>query len=147
MKKLSSMADVLDFAIAGETKAAELYMKMAAMVENRWMQKKLEGLAQEELGHRKKLKSVKIGWRALAREDAGDLGIAKTLDDVEPHADMDYRELLAFAIKKENTSHGLYTTLASIFTEPELHETFEALAREEAEHKRRFEMEYESLTS
>ena len=147
MKKISSMADVLDFAIAGETKAAELYMKMAAMVENPWMQEKLEGLAQEELRHRKKLKAVKTGWSALAREDAGDLGIAETLDDVKPHADMDYRELLAFAIKKENTSHGLYSRLATIFTEPELKETFEALAREEAEHKRRFELEYESLTS
>jgi len=31
MKKLTSMADVLDFAIAGESKAAELYTKMAAM--------------------------------------------------------------------------------------------------------------------
>ena len=147
MKKISSMADVLDFAIAVETNAAELYMKMAAMVENPWMQKVLEGLAEQELGHRKKLKAVKTGWSALAREDPGDLGIAETLDDVKPHANMDYRELLAFAIKKENVSHGLYTRLASIFTEPELHETFEALAKEEAEHKRRFEMEYESLTS
>jgi len=147
MKKISSMADVLDFAIAGETKAAELYMKMAAMVENSWMQKKLEDLAAEELQHRKKLKAVKTGWSALVRGDVGDLGIAKTLDEVQPHADMDYRELVAFAIKKENTSHGLYSRLATIFTEPELKETFEALAREEAEHKRRFELEYESLTS
>jgi rubrerythrin len=147
MKKLASVADVLDFAIAGETESAELYSKMATMVENPWMRKTLEGLAAEELQHRKKLKAVKTGWRTLAREDAGDLGIAETLDDVKPHAHMDYRELLVFAIKKENLSHGLYTRLASIFSEPELRETFEALAREEAEHKRRFEMEYESLTS
>ena len=147
MKKISSMADVLNFAIAGETNAAELYMKMAAMVENPWMQKKLEGLAAEELQHRKRLKAVQIGRRTLDREDAGDLGIAETLDDVKPHAKMDYRELLVFAIKKENASHNLYMTLASVFTEPELQETFKALAAEEAEHKRRFEMEYESLTS
>ena len=30
MKKLSTMNDVLDFAISGEGKAAELYTKMAA---------------------------------------------------------------------------------------------------------------------
>jgi rubrerythrin len=69
MKKLSSMSDVLDFAIAGESKAAELYTKMAATAEK--------------------------------------------LDDAEP----------------------------------QLQETFLALAEQEAEHKRRFEMEYESLTS
>ena len=147
MKKISSMADVLDLAIAGENESAELYTKMAAMVENPWMRQTLEGLAQEELGHRKKLKAVKTGWRTLAREDVGDLGIAEALEDVKPHPNMDYRELVAFAIKKEAASHGLYARLASIFSEPELHETFEALAKEEAGHKRRFEMEYESLTS
>jgi len=147
VKKIASMADVLDFAIAGENESAELYMRMAAMVENPWMQKKLEDLAEEEIEHRRKLKAVKVGRKALNREDVGDLGIAETLEDVKPHADMDYRELLVFAIKKENVSHSLYTRLAVIFTEPELQETFKALAKEEAEHKRRFELEYESLTS
>lgn len=34
MKKLSSMNDVPDFAIDGESKAAELYTKTAATAEN-----------------------------------------------------------------------------------------------------------------
>jgi len=147
MKKLSTMNDVLDFAISGESKAAELYTKIAATANNLWMRKTLEGFAQEELQHGKKLKAVRAGRMALKREGVGDLGLAEKLDDVEPHPDMDYPELLVFAIKKENLSHGLYSRLASIFTEPELQETFLALAEQEAEHKRRFEMEYESLTS
>ena len=147
MKKLSSMNDVLDFAIAGESKAAKLYTKMAATADNPWMRKTLEGIAQEELQHGRKLKAVRAGRIALKREGVGDLGLAEKLDDVEPHPDMDYPELLVFAIKKENVSQGLYTRLASIFTEPELQETFLAIAEQEAEHKRRFEMEYESLTS
>ena len=141
------MSDVLDFAIAGESEAAELYTKMAATAENPWMSKMLEGFAQEELQHHKKLKAVRTGRIALEREGVGDLGLAEKLDDVEPHPDMDFRDLLVFAIKKENVSQGLYTRLASIFTEPELQETFLKLAEQEAEHKRRFEMEYESLTS
>ncbi len=147
MKKLSSMSDVLDFAISGESKAAELYTKMAATAENPWMRETLEGFAQEELQHHKKLKAVRTGRTALEREGVGDLGLAEKLDDVEPHPDMDFRDLLVFAIKKEDVSQGLYTRLASIFTEPELQETFLKLAEQEAEHKRRFEMEYESLTS
>jgi len=147
MNKLSTMNDVLDFAISGESKAAELYTKMAATANNPWMRKTLEGFAQEELQHGKKLKDVRAGRIALGREGVGDLGLAEKLDDVEPHPDMDYPELLVFAIKKENLSHGLYSRLASIFTEPKLQETFLALAEQEAEHKRRFEMEYESLTS
>jgi len=147
MKKLSTMKDVLDFAISGESKAAELYTKMAVTAKNPWMRKALEGFAEEELQHHEKLKAVRAGRNALVREEIAGLGIAEKLDDVEPHPDMDYPELLVFAIKKENASHGLYKRLASIFTEPELQETFLALAEQEAQHKRRFEMEYESLTS
>ncbi len=147
MKKLNTMSDVLDFAIAGESKAAELYTEMAATAKNPWMRRALESFAQQELQHGKKLKAVRAGRITLKREGVGDLGLADKLDDVQPHPDMDYPELLVFAIKKENVSHGLYTRLASIFTEPELQETFLTLAEQEAEHKRRFEMEYESLTS
>ena len=147
MKKLDSMEDVLDFAISGESKSAELYTKMAAAAKNPWMRKTLEAFAQEEMQHGEKLKDVRAGRIALEREDIADLGLADKLDDVEPRPDMNYPELLVFAIKKENVSHGLYTRLASIFTEPELQETFLKLAGQEAEHKRRFEMEYESLTS
>jgi rubrerythrin len=145
MKKLSTMKDVLDFAISGESKAAELYTKMAATAKNPWMRRMLEGFAEQEIQHHNKLKAVRAGRDALVRESIADLGIADKLDDVEPHPDMNYPDLLAFAIKKENASHGLYKRLASIFTEPELQETFLALAEQEAQHKRRFEMEYESL--
>ena len=58
---------------------------------------------------------------------------------------MDYRELLVFDIKKENVSHRLYSTLVSIFSEPELKALFRKLAEEQADHKRRFEIEYDSM--
>jgi len=108
MRKLRSIYEVLDFAIAGEINAHELYVKMAAMVENPWMCRTIKGFAQEELQHREKLEAVKAGKIALEREEVGDLGIADTLEDIKPHAGMDYCELLVFAIKKENVSHSLY---------------------------------------
>jgi rubrerythrin len=146
VKKLNSIDKILDFAIDGEIKAHELYMKMAATVENPWICKTIEGLAQEELRHRKKLEAVKAGKIALELDEIGDLGIVEMLEDVKPHAKMDYRELLAYAIKKENISYKLYTRLASIFSEPELKDIFLKLAKEEADHKLRFEMQYEWLT-
>jgi len=60
---------------------------------------------------------------------------------------MDYRELLVFAIKKEDSAHRLYAAMASIFSEPDLKDIFNNLAEEEAAHKRRFEIEYDSITS
>ena len=65
MKKLNSMSDVLDFAIAGESKAAELYAKMAATAKSPWIREMLENFAQEELQHGKKLNAVKAGGIAL----------------------------------------------------------------------------------
>jgi rubrerythrin len=125
MRKLRFVDEVLDFAIAGEINAHELYIKMAAMVENPWMCRTIEGFAQDELQHRAKLEAVKAGKIALEREEVGDLGIADTLEDIKPHAGMDYRELLVFA---------------------ELKDIFRKLSEEEADHKRRFEIEYESMT-
>jgi len=147
MNKLSTVDDVLDFAIGGESKASELYTKMAAMAENPWISKALEGLAQEELQHEKKLKAVRARKLKLNRDQVGDLGIADTLEKTEPHAKMNYCELLAYAIKKESISQGLYSRMATIFDEPELREMFLKLAEEEADHKRTFETQYESLMS
>jgi len=147
MKKFSTVDEVLNFAIASESKAHELYIEMAAMVENPWMRRTLEGFAQEELQHRAKLEAVKAGRISLKREDVGDIGIAETLDDTQPHADMGYPELVVFAIKKEDSAHRLYAAMASIFSETDLKDMFDKLAEEEAAHKRRFEIEYDSITS
>ncbi len=147
MTKLSTVENVLDFAISGESKASELYTKMAAMVENAWISKTLEGLAQEELQHKKKLKAVRARKLTLNREQVGDLGIADTLESSEPHAKMNYNELLVHAIKKEGISQRLYSRMATIFSEPELKDTFLRLAQEEANHKGRLEIEYDSMTS
>ncbi len=93
-----------------------------------------------------KLEAVKAGKITLDREEVGDLDIDDTLEDVKSHTRMDYPELLVYAIKKENSSHRLYATMASIFSEPELKDIFLKLALEEANHKRRFEIEYDSVT-
>lgn len=147
MKKINSIYDILDLAMSAELKAHELYRDMAAMVENEWMSKAVEGFAQEELQHYSKLKAIMAGRKVFRHEEISDLGISEILEDVQPHANMEYRELLAFAAKKENLSQKLYNKLASIFSEPELRDTFLKLANEEAGHKRRFEMQYKLLTS
>ncbi len=146
MKKFSSVDEVLNVAIASESKAHQLYVEMAAMVENPWIRTTLESFAQEELRHRAKLIAVKSGRITLEREKVSDLGIADTLEEAQPHAKMDYPELLAFAIKKEDSAHKLYAAMASIFSEPDLKDMFNNLAEEEAAHKRRFEIEYDSIT-
>ena len=143
MKKLTTINDVLDIAIAGEIEAHKLYVDMAGMVDNPWLREAIEGMAEEELQHRAKLEAVKRGRIKLARNEIAETGLAETLEKTEPRADMDYRELLAFAIKKEDMSCRLYERLAMIFSKPHIKELFRKLSREEADHKRRFEIQYE----
>jgi rubrerythrin len=143
--KLSSVGEVLDFAISGEVKAQELYTRMAAMVENPWLQTALKDIAQDERRHQAKLEAIKAGRAAFHGDKAQDLGLPDSLEDAEPRPDMTYPELLAFAIKKEDSANRLYETLATAFSKPELSNLFQKLATEEAQHKRRFELQYEEL--
>jgi rubrerythrin len=145
--KFKSVTEILDTAIIRETQAQELYIKMAFMVKNPWMCRVLEGFAQEELYHRKKLEAVKRGKINLEPKELDGLELEVEIEDIEPHSNMDYRELLAYAIKKENSSYQYYTSMASMFSEPELKDIFLKLAKEEANHRQRLETEYEMMTS
>jgi rubrerythrin len=145
--KFKSVAELLDTAIIRETQAQELYIKMAFMVKNPWMCRVIEGFAQEELLHRKKLEAVKKGRISLEQKDVGDLDIDDAFEDIKTHENMNYLELLVYAINKENSSYRYYTSMASIFSEPELKDTFLKLAKEEANHRQRLETEYDLMTS
>ncbi|MCP4614183.1 MAG: ferritin family protein [Planctomycetes bacterium] len=145
--KYKSVDELLDAAIMREIQAQELYMKMAFMVNNPWMRNVLEGFAQSEVQHQKKLEAVKAGKIRLGQEEFGNFVIEEALDDIKPNANMNYRELLAYSIKKEHCSHQFYNTMASIFSESELKDMFLKLAQEEANHKGQLEIEYDSMTS
>ena len=145
--KYKSVDELLDAAIMREIQAQELYMKMSLMVKNPWMRKVLEGFAQKEQQHQVKLEAVKAGKIRLVLKEVGYLGIDETFDDIKPHANMNYSELLAYSIKKEHCAHQFYNTMASIFSEPKLKDMFLKLAQEEANHKRQLEIEYDLMTS
>ena len=147
MMKIKSVDELLDFVIIQEIRAYELYIRMASIVKNPWMNKVLESFAREELQHKQKLEAVKANKIVLEQIDVEDHVSNNTLENTKPHADMDYSELLAYAIQKENRSYRLYTSMASKFSEPEMRDIFLKLAQEEANHKQRLEFEYNMLTS
>jgi len=145
--KFRSVDELLDAAIIREMEAQELYAKMASEVENSWIRKVLEGLAQSELLHQAKLEAVKAGDITLEKGPVGDLGIDIPEEPEKLSPDMSYPELLAYAIRKENISANLYASMVTLFSEPNLKEVFVELANEEANHKRRLEIEYELIRS
>jgi rubrerythrin len=146
MTKFESIDDVLDFAISREIEAQVFYLKLADMVETPEMAKVFSDLASEELEHKAKLQAIKAGQIGIDMEQVGNLGITDHVKDVEPHSKMSYIDLLIVGMKKEEKSRKLYTDLATITQEQELKGIFLKLAKDEAEHKLRFEIEYDLMT-
>ena len=141
MENISSIDEILEFAISREVEANQLYISMAKSIENPEMREVCEDLAKEELEHKAKLELelMKKG------EVVSDFNISNYVMDVGNNMDMDYEHLLLFAIKKEQLSIDIYTDLAAIVKDKESRDTLLSLAEEETEHKQRFEIEYDRL--
>ena len=146
MKVFKSFQEVIDFAINEEIKAMKFYLMLSDYVEEPEIAEALNDLAMVESGHRKKLEAIKAGRITLKDEEFGDLGITSKVDDIEPDAKMDYIDLLKIGMKKEEAARKLYLNLAKVAQTKEFRDTFLKLANEEAQHKMRFELEYDLRT-
>jgi rubrerythrin len=141
MDKVDSIDEILEFAIAREVEANQLYTYMAGRMKNPEMSKVCEELAKEELEHKAKLE-LEVMKRG---EVVSGICVSDYMMDAGDEIDMDYEELLIFAIKKEEISVNFYTDLASVVKDKESREVLLSLAEEETEHKQRFEVEYDNL--
>ena len=139
-----SVDDILDYAIAREQEAHDFYVDLARRVAA--MRETFSGFAREELGHKAKLQAMKQG-RRLQPSDTRvlDLKIADYVVDVEPREDLDYQDALILAMKREKAAFRLYSDLAAATTDKELKDSLLVLAQEEAKHKLRFEIEYDTV--
>lgn len=144
MKQFESVDEILDFAIGNEEKAFKFYTDLSRKMENPHMQKVFEEFASEEEKHREKLVEVKEGNLLVpAKEKVTDLKISDYLVDVEENPEMDYREALTVAMKKEKKAFQLYNDLAETTDNENVKNLFMFLAQEEAKHKLRLEIEYD----
>ena len=146
MKTFKSFNEVMDFAINAEIEAVNFYKMLADFVEKPEMAEVLLDLALQESGHKAQLEAVKAGSIVIDDQEVGDLGITNKVKDVEPYAKMNYVDLLVIGMKKEEAARKLYTDLATVAQTQEIRDIFLKLAQEEAEHKMRFELEYDLTT-
>ena len=142
----NTIDEILDFAIGREIEAIQLYKDLAVKIDKPEMRKVLIDFIREEQEHKIKLEDVKAGGIVLSDEEVGSLDIADDIEGGEVRPDMSYADILVFAMKKENVSVQLYTDLAKVVQDEELKDMFMWLVQEEAEHKLRFEMEYDLTT-
>jgi rubrerythrin len=147
MPTFDSIHDIIDYAIRQETQAFTFYRDLAQCVQRDSLRAVLEGFAADELAHRMRLEGLKQGTFSFdTDDDIGSLNLAETVPDVQPQASMSYRDLLCMAMRKELHAYRTYTLLALHTQDPKLQRVFQQLARVEAEHKLRIEIEYDLLT-
>jgi rubrerythrin len=146
MKTFKSFNEVMDFAIDSEIEAVNFYKILADFVEKPEMAEVLMDLALQESEHKAQLEAVKAGSIVIDDQEVGNLGITNKVKEVEPYARMNYVDLLVIGMKKEEAARKLYTDLATVAQTQEIRDIFLKLAQEEAEHKMRFELEYDLTT-
>jgi rubrerythrin len=141
-----NLDEILDFAIAGEQQAHDFYMDLARKVERPGMEGLFTQFAREELGHKAKLEGIKKGARSFApAKKVVDLKIGDYLVEVDATANLNYQDALILAMKRERAAFQLYSDLAAQAEDAEVKQIFDSLAREEANHKLRFEVEYDDV--
>ena len=144
METFESIEDILDFAIDNEEKAFRFYTDLSLKMKNPHMQKVFHEFAGEEKNHREKLVAVKEGKLLVTAQDkVADLKISDYLVDVEEKPDMEYREALVVAMKKEKKAFRLYMDLVEAADDENTKNIFLFLAQEEAKHKLKLEIEYD----
>ncbi len=146
MNTFDSVDDILDFAMKSEQEAVDFYVGLAAKMKNEEIREVFLEFAREEVGHKARLQKIKD--EKIFDMEAGqvrDLKIADYVVFSGDTNDMEYRDALVLAMKREKAAFKLYMALAQRSRQPELKKTFEALALEESKHKLRFELEYDEV--
>lgn len=144
MTDLNNLNEILDYAIALEQRAVDLYTLIADKAKSEHNRQLFLSFAREEMGHKTKLENVKKGKLEIeVAEKVMDLKIADYANDVELTDNSSYQTILMYAMKQEKQAFRLYTDLADRAEDPQIRDLFLALAQEEARHKLRFEIEYD----
>lgn len=142
--RLNSVEEILRFAIRKEADAATAY-RIAADRSRPGVKKFFEELAEEEVGHRRRLEQfdpTQIGQMEV-KEMKG-LGISETIEEIPFGPELTYGELLRAAIKNEERSQRLYESTAQLVRDGDLKRLLLILAQEESAHKERLEKIYDS---
>lgn len=139
--KMQDIERILTLAIEEEEKAADLYHNLAAKVTETALRQTLLDFAAEEEQHKASLENVMAGDLAVFAMTDGDPPLFSE-EGIEPKLSPDtmtVRQAMQFAITAEHRAFRLYMTLAKTTEDAGLKTIFNALAKQEATHGKRFE--------
>lgn len=140
----SALEEILSFAIEKEAETAAFYDMAQDLAENSNVKDLFKEMAQEEHGHKELLEGLKgRDFSNVKVQEIPDLKISDYLQDVEFSPSMSYQDFLIFAMKNEEKSLKLYTSLGKHTEDDHMKKLLSFLAQEEARHKLRLETEYD----
>jgi len=135
----------LDLAIHEEQAAADFYARMAEQISDGGIHEIFKGFAREERAHKAKLEFIKSTGEIKPVAEQS-IGIKQTdYLETQPSANLNERDALILAMKKEKAAFKLYSALAANAPNNALRTAFSTLALEEANHKLRFEIAHDDL--
>ena len=146
MANPESVEEILQSAIGKEIEANVFYNLLSQYVQNPQIRDLCGEFATEELEHKAKLELelMKLG-KVVTSNSSYNKSFVRPLDymvDMSKIMQMDYKELLLLAMKKEKASFKLYIELIPTVSNQSLRDVLMELAEEEARHKISFEIEY-----
>jgi rubrerythrin len=144
----SSVESILKRALRFEEDSYNLYNSAMQTVKNPQTKEWLKELADWELGHKAKIEGLLRGdlnWaiRKSRREEVKDLKIGDYLVAPALSEKSDFQDVLLVAIKREQSAHDFYASMADLVEEGQAHDVFDLLAKEELKHKQMVEKYYE----
>jgi rubrerythrin len=136
---------VLAFAIRKEEEAAELYGRLAEAAELPEARETYAALAKEEERHRDFLLDLRARKEfPVEEEEDAVLDPSAWIGELEPTPDLEYPDVLLFAVLREQEAINLYRGLARVAGDDALRSALETLVAEEMGHRSRLEAEYRS---
>jgi rubrerythrin len=145
MANPESIEEILQLAVGKEIEANVFYNLLSQYIQNPQIRELCGEFAAEELEHKAKLELELMKLGKTTPYASYNKAFVRPLDymvDMSKIMQMDYKDLLILAMKKEKASFKMYIELIPTVSSQSLKDVLMELAEEEARHKISFEIEY-----
>lgn len=141
--KNNELISIIDFAIENEVDSYEFYRDATIKVEDQFLKETFEGLAQEELTHKKFLKDFLLSdVEDIRLDEFSDYKISETIDKPKLSIEMNFADALGLAIKNEEEAMYMYKSLSDACLDEGHKKLFLGLMKMEQMHKSKLEEIY-----
>jgi len=135
-----SLESILKKAVSKEKDAYLIYKNAATETKNTYVKTVLNNLAEKELKHIQIIEDFdikKLKGQEVARDEKTHEWISEYLisNDEAPSKDIEFKDLFAYAAKREKKSYEFYTAMSDFIDDTELKKLFAWLAQEEKKHE------------